>query len=65
MKEKLPFKIKCPFCNHQYTAKMEAQIEEHYGGCDNCGPESADGVLEITCDNCKKVVYRKEYKSYD
>ena len=64
MKEQLPVKILCIYCNAPFTAEMEAQIEEG-GGCPTCGPESATGILEITCSNCNQVVYRKEYRSYD
>ncbi len=65
MKEETNFKIVCPFCSEPYDAEMMIDLEEHSGGCETCGPESADLKIEIKCSNCKKVVYVKEGKSYD
>jgi hypothetical protein len=61
-KDKIPeeLKILCPFCNTQYTANMEAELESSSEGCATCGyGKHSDINIEITCDNCNKVVYRK------
>lgn len=65
MEEIGAFKILCPYCNSPYDARMIAEIEFSGYGCDTCGPSSPDGALEIYCTNCKKLVYKKEYTSYD
>lgn len=57
--EKLGFKIICPFCNKPYTAKMKQDLISSQG-CDSCGYGSLTGTITITCDHCKKVVYKKE-----
>lgn len=51
--------IICPYCNAPYTAEMEMDLSVG-GGCDTCG-SWPEGSLEVTCSNCKKVVYKKEY----
>jgi hypothetical protein len=56
-------KIICIWCNAPWTFNM--QVEDIYttGGCDSCGFGSeTTGKIEITCDNCGKVVYIKEFK---
>ena len=60
--DKIPdeLKILCPFCNAPYTANMEAELEGSSTGCTTCGFGSYTEVnIEITCDNCNRVVYRK------
>lgn len=52
-------KIICPFCNAPYTAEMANDLYAA-DGCETCGPE-IEGSVIITCSNCKKVVYKKEY----
>jgi len=61
MEEKL--KIICPFCNKEWTAKMETEYTVISEGCDTCGyGAKAVVTVEIRCDNCGKIVYRKETK---
>lgn len=57
--------IVCPFCNKKLPPNIVLGVEEDFGGCDTCGPESADVVIEINCPKCKKLIYKKEGKSYD
>lgn len=59
METKTGLKIVCPFCNAPYSAEMEEDLEASLG-CETCGNSSISGVIEIICDNCKKVVYKKE-----
>jgi hypothetical protein len=50
--------ILCPFCNGEWTGSMKAKLEDYtcsYGTCENTGV-----VVDIICDNCDKLVYRKE-----
>lgn len=66
MKElKSAFVIQCPFCSAPYDANMLIQLEEGAYGCQTCGPDSSNLVIEIFCSKCKKLVYKKEGKSYD
>lgn len=52
--------IYCPFCNGKYTAKMVADLHSA-DGCDTCGyGDNPYGNIDIICENCKKLVYRKE-----
>ena len=63
MEEEKTLKIVCPFCNAPYTAKMQVDLFGGGGGCETCGYGSEpSGILEIFCDNCKKLVYKKEYE---
>lgn len=54
----------CPFCS-QPIKEFFLEVEDGSSGCESCGLGSADVVFEIKCDSCKRVVYRKEGKSYD
>jgi hypothetical protein len=40
---------------------MEEDLD--YGGhyCETCGPGPIEGKIEIHCDNCKRLVYVKEF----
>jgi len=52
--------IYCPFCNGRYTAKMVEDLSSAEG-CDTCGSAGeSTGSIEIVCENCDKVVYKKE-----
>lgn len=54
-------KILCPFCNQQYTATMINELFGIGGGCESCGNGAeVTGNIDIRCDNCEKIVYRKE-----
>jgi hypothetical protein len=50
----------CPFCSKTFGDEM---IDAYYGAsmsCSTCGPEPY-GHIDITCDGCGRLVYRKEY----
>lgn len=54
-------KLICLFCNAQYSTKMEQDFVFTGIACETCGPtREYTGVIEIFCDNCKRLVYRKE-----
>ncbi len=54
--------ILCPYCSAPYTAKMETDLDFSQG-CETCGHGGGmSGTIEIHCDNCKKLVYKKEYE---
>lgn len=53
-------RILCPFCNAPYTAKMIEELD-YTIGCDTCGHGGgAYGTIEIYCENCERLVYKKE-----
>ena len=57
-------KILCPYCNAEWDAEMEAQLDAFNAGCETCGyGASATFTVSITCSNCGRVVYRKETES--
>ena len=56
MKEE-EIKILCPFCSEPYTARMEAEFIGSWGSYTN--PDDGDITIDIYCDNCKKLVYKK------
>lgn len=51
-------KVICPFCNAPYTASLEEALSSTMD-CDTCGT-SVEGIIDIICNNCEKIVYRKE-----
>lgn len=54
-------KIVCVFCNAPWTAAMEVESWIISDGCDTCGHGSeTEYVVEIRCNNCSRVVYKKE-----
>jgi len=53
-------KIICPFCNAPYTAEMVDNLSIGEG-CETCGSGSCSGSVDIKCENCKKIVYSKEF----
>lgn len=54
--------ILCGFCNALWTAKMIQEYHYDAGNCDTCDYGSGVyGKVEIVCDNCKRVVYIKEF----
>lgn len=54
-------KVLCPFCNSAHSAKVVDELFSSGGGCDTCGYGSEPtGTIEIVCENCNKVVYKKE-----
>lgn len=52
-------KILCPFCNSTYDAEMLLDIEGSTM-CETCGPDEGEPTVEVTCSNCKRVIYKKE-----
>lgn len=56
----------CPFCSARWTDKMmDVYIEEGDGGCPTCGPDPATVTIDITCEACDRLIYRKEGRSYE
>jgi phage FluMu protein Com len=54
--------IKCPYCNGEWTARMEKDMYSTEG-CPTCGYGGGTfGTIDIFCDHCGKLVYRKEYE---
>ena len=51
-------KILCPYCNTSYTGKMKAAFDYSMGS-EYTGMYGEDLSVEIYCDNCKKLVYKK------
>lgn len=61
MSEEQTLKVLCPFCNAVQSAEVEAQLESIHSGCPTCGyGNGADFVVEVSCNNCHRVMYRKE-----
>lgn len=53
------FRILCPFCNAPFSAKMDELLSASQG-CDTCGHgEGISGQIDVICQNCNKVIYRK------
>lgn len=63
--ETTKLKIVCPFCDETYTADMLIDLESSMGECETCGYDPKVSKIEIKCSSCKKVVYVKEYKTYN
>ena len=58
---KYELKVFCPFCSSEYTASMLHQLEfSEASYTTNCVGEKIYGYIDIVCDNCKRLVYRKE-----
>lgn len=57
--------ITCPFCHAPWTeAMMRVYDISSYGGCDTCGHGSTGhATLDITCEKCERLIYRKEYRT--
>lgn len=51
-------KILCPFCSAPWTDDM-VKIWHETSGCQSGGYDT-EAYLDITCGNCKRLVYRKE-----
>lgn len=62
MTDTTELKVLCPFCNAPYTAEMLTELEGSTG-CVSCGEGGTvyiEAVIEIKCQKCNKIVYRKE-----
>jgi len=56
----------CPYCKAEWTDDMIA-VEELSAseGCETCGyGQEITGKVVITCSECKKVIYVKEFSDY-
>ena len=54
-------KMICPYCNSYFTPEMEVEYYNISRGCTTCGWGKKDKItVTVECDNCKKVVYKKE-----
>lgn len=58
-------KILCPFCSTPWTDDMvevfaHAQLEHGYYPGDGSSVDYIDLTVDITCANCKRLIYRKE-----
>jgi hypothetical protein len=55
------FKIICPFCDAPYTANMLLTLERAFEATSPSGyGAGADVIIDIFCENCKRLIYRKE-----
>ena len=53
--------IFCPYCNAQYTAEMLADLDTCEGSyTPDCCMSKITGKIDINCNNCHKLIYRKE-----
>lgn len=57
----------CVFCNTPWTDDMIRVLDvEASGGCDTCGYGFyVSGSIDITCSNCKRLIYKKDFKTGD
>lgn len=64
---KMDKKPLCPYCGVEWKEKMlKVEINDDFSSCDCCGPTLAiDVILDITCWNCNKLIYRKEGSHYE
>jgi hypothetical protein len=54
-------KILCPYCNAEWTAQMETALSFSEGSyTTGCVGSKIKGTIDIYCENCKKLIYRKE-----
>ena len=54
-------KILCPYCNAEWTPKMETDLAFSQGSyTTGCIGSKIYGDISIYCDNCKKLIYKKE-----
>ncbi len=61
--EPLPFKILCPFCSRPFNAQMLNTLyaADQGNSIDDQTYAVLEGKIQIRCNYCKKVVYKKEY----
>jgi len=57
----------CPFCSKPWTDDMIKVLDvSQSGGCDTCGHgATTTATVDITCDSCKRLIYRKEFYDRD
>ena len=52
-------KVLCPYCGDAFSAKMQESLS-YSQGCETCDHGSGlSGTIDVTCDNCGKLIYRK------
>lgn len=57
----------CVWCSAPWTddmLKVSSQAEMETGYYDDKWVESIDTTIDVTCSTCKRLVYRKEVRSY-
>jgi hypothetical protein len=53
----------CVWCSHPWDNEMVKVHASTTGGCPTCGyGAQTSGSITITCSNCKRVVYIKEFE---
>lgn len=55
----------CVFCNAPWTDDMIRVYDidaSHGEGSYDFGPEHQCATVDITCSNCERLIYRKEYR---
>lgn len=53
-------KIHCPFCSEVMDSSIELDAYAYASGCPTCGDAEGNITIDIYCQHCKKLVYRKE-----
>jgi hypothetical protein len=56
----------CVFCNAPWTDDMIRVYDvdaSHRAGSYDVGPEDQQATVDITCTNCKRLIYRKAFHS--
>jgi hypothetical protein len=57
----------CPFCSAPWSDDMVSvmDLSSSGGGCETCGyGEEVRATVDITCDECERLIYRKEVRDY-
>jgi hypothetical protein len=58
----------CAFCSTPWTDAMIQVFDVdacHGEGSYDFGPENGRATIDITCEACKRLIYRKEYQEDD
>lgn len=58
----------CAFCSAPWTDDMISVFDidaRHGHGSYDFGPEEQRATVDITCSSCKRLIYRKGYRSDD
>lgn len=55
----------CPFCSAPWTEDMVKVLNVSASeGCDSCGFDAVvSATVDITCESCGRLIYRKEYSN--
>jgi len=54
-------KMLCPYCSAVFTPEMMIDYLRISDGCDTCGYGAKTKVfVEIKCEKCNKIIYKKE-----